>query len=227
MSFYARLVNETGPQRNSLINIPFIQRGIIGNVSRDEYIAFLTQAYYHVKHTIPLLMACGARLSESQQWLQPAIGEYIEEEMGHEKWILNDIERCGGNPDRVRDGQPAQATELMVAYAYDMIQRINPVGFFGMVYVLEGTSVALATRAADAIQQKLNLPQQAFSYLTSHGALDVSHVHFFEQLMDRVEDSDDQAQIIHCAKIFFKLYGDIFRALDSDAANSEVDYAVA
>jgi heme oxygenase len=108
-----------------------------------------------------------------------------------------------------------------------MIQRTNPVGFFGMVYVLEGTSVALATRAADAIQQKLKLPQHAFSYLTSHGALDVSHVHFFEQLMDRVEDSDDQAQIIHCAKMFFKLYGDIFRALDSDATKSEVDYAVA
>ena len=40
------------------------------------------------------------------------------------------------------------ATELMVAYAYDTIARGNPVGFFGMVHVLEGTSVSrVATRA--------------------------------------------------------------------------------
>jgi heme oxygenase len=100
-------------------------------------------------------------------------------------------------------------------------------GFFGMVYVLEGTSVALATKAADAIQHRLHLPKKAFSYLTSHGSLDVSHVDFFAQLMNRIEDIEDQAQIIHCAKIFFKLYGDIFRTLDESKKESEVNYAVA
>ena len=40
----------------------------------------------------------------------------------------------------MQDG-PNVATELMVAYAYDTIQRINPMAFFGMVYVLEGTSI--------------------------------------------------------------------------------------
>ncbi|WP_455204460.1 iron-containing redox enzyme family protein, partial [Kaarinaea lacus] len=96
------------------------------------------------------------------------------------------------------------------------------------VYVLEGTSVALVTTAAEAIQKQLQLPKKAFSYLTSHGALDVSHVDFFEQLMNRVEDKNDQAQIIHSAKVFFKLYGDIFRSLDqSTAESSEVNYAAA
>jgi uncharacterized protein YjeT (DUF2065 family) len=41
------------------------------------------------------------------------------------------------------------------------VQRINPVGFFGMVLVLEGTSVALASRAAAVIRQALNLPDNA------------------------------------------------------------------
>ena len=43
-------------------------------------------------------------------------------------------------------------TELMVAYVYDRIARHNPVSFFGMVNVLEGTSIALATRAAGSIR---------------------------------------------------------------------------
>ncbi|WP_455201510.1 TenA family transcriptional regulator [Kaarinaea lacus] len=227
MSFYKRLVDETSPQRQSLVDIEFIKRGVAGNVTLDEYIAFLTQAYHHVKHTVPLLMACGTKLTDKQKWLQAAIAEYIEEEIGHEEWILNDIKHCGADQEKVRNGYPATETELMVSYAYDMINRVNPVGFFGMVYVLEGTSVALATTAAEAIQVQLQLPKKSFSYLTSHGSLDVSHVDFFEQLMDRVEDPNDQAQIIHCAKVFFKLYGDIFRSLDNTENPSEVKYAAA
>ena len=227
MSFYKRLVEETNQHKMAMIDIEFIQRGVSGNVTLDEYITFLTQAYHHVKHTVPLLMACGAHLPERHKWLQAAVAEYIEEELGHEEWILNDIKHCGANPELVRNGKPAMETELMVSYAHDMINRINPVGFFGMVYVLEGTSVALATTAAEAIQQQLQLPKKAFSYLTSHGSLDISHVDFFEKLMDRVDDINDQEQIIHCAKVFFKLYGDIFRSLDNTGNSLEVDYAAA
>lgn len=221
MSFYQQLVEQTNQQRQQLLDIKFIQRGVVGDVTLDEYIAFLSQAYHHVKHTVPLLMACGARLSENQKWLQAAIGEYIEEEMGHEEWILNDVKHCGADPEEVRHAKPMLATELMVSYAYDMIHRLNPVGFFGMVYVLEGTSVALATTAAEAIQKQLNLPKKAFSYLTSHGALDVSHMDFFEKLMNRVENIADQEQIVHCANVFFRLYGDIFRSLDTSTKSLE------
>jgi len=227
MSFYQQLVKQTNEQRKALINIEFIQRGVTGNVTLDEYVAFLSQAFHHVKHTVPLLMACGAKLTDKQKWLQKAVAEYIEEEIGHEEWILNDIKHCGSDPEYVRHGKPSTATELMVSYAYDMIDRINPIGFFGMVYVLEGTSVALATSAAEAIQQKLQLPKKAFSYLTSHGSLDISHVDFFEKLMNQVTDEDDQAQIIHSARVFFKLYGDIFRSLAESTKSSEVNYAAA
>jgi len=101
-----------------------------------------------------------------------------------------------------------------VSYAYDMIDRVNPLGFFGMVHVLEGTSIAIADNAASRIRQALGLPKKAFSYLYSHGALDLEHVKFFEDLMDRIEDPRDQAQIVHAANVFYGLYGNIFRTLD-------------
>ena len=101
----------------------------------------------------------------------------------------------------------------MVAYAYDTIARRNPLGFFGMVHVLEGTSVSLALMAADAIQVPLQLPDAAFSYLRSHGTLDVEHTAHFARLMDRIDDPRDQADIVHAARAFFRLYGDVFRSL--------------
>jgi heme oxygenase len=101
----------------------------------------------------------------------------------------------------------------MVAYAYDTIARGNPLGFFGMVHVLEGTSVSLALMAADAIQKPLQLPDSAFSYLRSHGTLDVEHTAHFATLMDAIEAPLDQAAIVHAARAFFRLYGDVFRGL--------------
>lgn len=216
MTFYHQLIAATEQERNTLMSLPLIQQGGAGNILLQTYIAFLTQAYHHVKHTTPLLMACGGRLSSQYEWLRTAIGEYIEEEMGHQEWVLNDIEVCGADKEAVRnssypDTSPSQATELMVAYAYDMIYRVNPVGFFGMVLVLEGTSTAVATQAGEKLMASLNLPKKAFSYLLSHGSLDISHVSFYESLMNQITDAKDQATVIHAAKMFYKLYGDVFR----------------
>lgn len=215
MAFYDALLAATETERNTLMSLPLITQGGAGNISLATYIAFLTQAYHHVKHTTPLLMACGGRLSSEYEWLRTAIGEYIEEEMGHQEWVLNDIAACGADKEAVRASATSEtaashATEMMIAYAYDMINRVNPVGFFGMVLVLEGTSTAVATQAGEKIMESLQLPKKAFSYLLSHGSLDISHVTFYESLMNQITNQADQAMIIHAAKHFYKLYGDVF-----------------
>jgi len=216
MSFHSELLAQTQQERSTLISVPIIQSALGGQIAREDYVAFLGQAYHHVRHTVPLLMACGARLPARLEWLRTAIGEYIEEEMGHQEWILDDLAACGADRAQAAASLPSLATELMVSYAYDTIHRGNPVGFFGMVLVLEGTSVALATRAANTIQTSLDLPRNAFSYLLSHGDLDSEHVGFFEGLMERLDDPADQQAVIHAARRFYVLYGDIFRTLRQD-----------
>ena len=213
MSFFQQLQDQTVAERDMLFAAPIIQQALVGKVALPSYIAFLTEAYHHVSHTVPLLMACGARLPERHEWLRSAIAEYIEEELGHQEWILNDLAACGADPEAVRHGQPALPTELMVSYVYDRIARHNPVSFFGMVNVLEGTSIALATRAASAIRGSLGLPPAAFSYLNSHGSLDQEHIRFFEGLMNRLDDDADREAVVHTARVVYRLYGDMFRSL--------------
>lgn len=213
-SFFQQLVRDSADARLGLVAAPIIQGCLQGRVSRPSYVAFLTEAYHHVRHTVPLLRACKAALPPHHaQWLDAAMDEYIEEEAGHDEWILDDIAACGADAQGVRHGRPGHATEVMVAYAYDQIARRNPLGFFGMVHVLEGTSVALALQAADQIQAHLKLPDRAFSYLRSHGTLDQQHTAHFAQLMDRIDDAADRAAIVHAARAFYRLYGDVFRSL--------------
>ena len=213
MKLFESLRDAVATERDYLLSSPIIVDAMRGDITRAQYVAFLKEAYFHVKETVPLLMACGSRLGDDQEWLRAAVAHYIDDEYGHENWILNDIRACGADADRIRDDQPSRATELMVSYAWDTIQRRDPVGFFGMVYVLEGTSVALATQAANTLQVSLDLPENAFSYLLSHGSIDQEHVQFLEGLMNRFDDPRDHATVIHCAKRFFYLYAGIFREL--------------
>ncbi|MEA9393267.1 iron-containing redox enzyme family protein [Acerihabitans sp. TG2] len=213
MSFYVELQNHTAVERQYLLSAPVIEYCRSGNINASMYISFLTQAFYHVSHTVPLLMAAGSRLNMDQEWVRGAIAEYIDEEYGHQEWILDDITACGGDANTVRKGRPGLPIELMISFLYDQINRANPMAIFGMVQVLEGTSVAIATTIAGQLETGLGLPAQATRYLSSHGSLDKEHLKFFEKLMNKVDKPNDCDAIIHAAKVVYQLYGDMLRSI--------------
>ena len=213
MTFYERLMKETESARSELYTVPQLTDGLRGNINRETYIAYLTEAYHHVRHTVRFLMAMGARLPDDKKWLHDAISEYIEEEKGHEEWILNDIAAAGGDKEAARNATPNLATQVLVSYNYDYIARKNPVGFLGMVFMLESTSTQIANTGADAVMKNLGLPKSAFTYLYSHGALDIEHLKFFEKLVNGVTAPEDQAAIIEVANNTFRLFANLMRAI--------------
>jgi long-subunit acyl-CoA synthetase (AMP-forming) len=213
--FFDRLMAETREDQARFAMTPQLIAGLTGQISRVDYIAYLTEAFHHVRHTVPLMQEARAGLvARGDRLLVEALDEYIEEETGHEEWILDDIAAAGGNRDTALLGDPDPATKAMVDHAYRVIRDRNPAAFFGMVFVLEGTSVAMASNGASAVQQRLGLPKSAFRYLNSHGALDQDHMKFFEALMNRIEDPSDQDAIIVMAKDIFRLFGGMFAAIE-------------
>ncbi|MCB2067864.1 MAG: AMP-binding protein, partial [Erythrobacter sp.] len=141
-AFFTRLEADTVRQRLAFLSVPQVQAGLAGTISLRVYRDYLTQAYHHVSHTVPLMQAARARLLDRPE-LVAALDEYIEEETGHEEWILGDIAAAGGDKEWARNSTPHPATRAMVDHAYRTINEGNPVCFFGMVYVLESVSVAL------------------------------------------------------------------------------------
>lgn len=213
MNFYEQLTQQTQNAREELYNVPQLIDGLGGNISRETYIAYLTEAYHHVSHTVPFLMTMGSRIPQSKKWMHKAIIEYQEEEVGHEEWILNDIEAAGGNRESARHSTPNLETQLLIAYNYDYMTRKNPVGFFGMVFMLESTSTQIANKGADAVKEKLGLPKKAFSYLISHGELDISHMKFFEETVNQITDPEDQQAIVEVAQNTFRLFANVLRSI--------------
>jgi pyrroloquinoline quinone (PQQ) biosynthesis protein C len=211
MTPFQQLQHETEAARGGLLAAPVLEDLAAGRFGLANYVQFLGNAYHHVRHTVPLMMACGARLPDRLQWLRGPLKEYIDEEFGHEEWILDDLEACGVSRARVQASEPDFEVDVLVSYVYDYVERRSPVGFLGMVHVLEGTSTALATEAARLVQTQLGLPDAAFSYLRSHGALDIEHVGFFERLVDRLAP-EDLEHVVRVAQRVYRLYGDVLQS---------------
>jgi heme oxygenase len=219
MPFYDDLVAGTRAERAQLLEVGQLRDGLAGRISRAGYVDYLTQAYHHVRHTVPLLRMARDLLGH-KPLLAAALDEYIEEEHGHERWVLADIKAAGADPQVAAGSAPRPATRAMVRHVYERIASVNPVCVFGMVFVLEGTSVALATRGAAAIQASLGLPDSAFSYLASHGELDQEHLRFFARLMNAIDDPADQRAILAMTREMYGLFADLFRSLDLGARHA-------
>ena len=215
---YDRLKLETRSAQQYLFAAPILEDVALGRFDVDTYVRFLTNAYHHVRHTVPLMMACGARLPERLGWMHGRLKEYINEEYGHENWILDDLDACGVDASALAPSSPDISVELLISYVYDFVNRRNPVGMLGMVHVLEGTSTRLATEIARLVQAKLNLPDRAFRYLRSHGDLDREHVAFFETLVNELTEPQDVDAMIHVADRVYRLYGDVIRAARGEAS---------
>jgi pyrroloquinoline quinone (PQQ) biosynthesis protein C len=216
MQFFERLFAETRAEREAFIATPVIQRALHQGVPAAMYVAFLGQAYHHVRHTCRLLSTAVARCSDRDQRYIGALLEYIDEERGHEEWILEDIAALGGDAEAVRAGQGDMPCRLMVAYVYYAIEHVSPYAMLGMVHVLEGMSAALATAAAGTLRSTLATQDgRGFSYLSSHGSLDQDHVAFFRDLVNGLDDPAAEEAIIETARVVYRLYGDMFRSIEA------------
>ena len=214
MSAFQRLIQQTAAAREEFIELPLIREVMRTGASRELYLEFLSQAYHHVKHTAPLLAFAASRCDSDDRHYQSALFEYIEEERGHEEWILEDIEALHGDPMSVRQSSPYFPCKIMVGHAYYLVDRVSPYGLLGMIHVLEGMAVALAGNAVRAIRKNIPTTSDAgFKYLTTHSDLDVEHTKLFEKLINEI-DARHLPRVIEAACDFYRLYGAIFQDLD-------------
>lgn len=211
MSFYQTLIAATAAERIAFQNTPVIRRAVTLGIPRDVYIAYLTQAYHHVKWTCPLLALAAAHAGPEDAPLHAALYEYIAEETGHETWILNDIAALGGDAEAARRSRPNAACRAMVGYVHYAIANVHPCAMLGMVHVLEGMSVRLADAAASGIAGAIGATgPEGFTYLTSHGAIDQAHVAFFETVANRIDDQKAREAVIETAQVVYRLFGAMF-----------------
>ncbi len=212
MSFFITLVEMTDANRRELETIPKVNSMIHHGLSLAEYKAFLHDLYHIVWHFCPVMAAAAARCSDRFREVRYDLYDRIEEEKGHETWVLEDIEAIGGDVAGARAHPPSAPVQAMIAFNYFGAERVHPCSVLGMLYMLEVVSSVYGGRVSDSIARTLgrNVDAGGFRFLSSHATMDVDHMAKLNILVKTIDDPEAQESIVNSTRVNFYQFGRMF-----------------
>ena len=212
MSFFITLVETTDASRREVESIPKVHAMVHHGLTLAEYRAFLHDLYHIVWHFCPVMSAAASRCGDTFKRVRYELYERIEEEKGHEDWVLEDIEALGGDVEAARGTLPSAPAQAMIAFNYFAAERVHPCSALGMLYMLEVVASVYGGRVSDSIARALGREVDAggFKFLSSHATLDVDHMAKLNQLVKTIDDPVAQDAIINATRVNFHQFGSLF-----------------
>ncbi len=213
MSFFITLVEMTDASRRDLELIPKVHSMINHGLTLAEYRGFLHDLYHIVWHFCPVMSAAAARCDDRFRDVRYDLYERIEEEKGHDSWVLEDIEALGGDVRAVRETSPSPPAQAMIAFNYYASDRVHPCSVLGMLYMLEVVSSVYGGRVSDSIARALgrNVEDGGFKFLSSHATMDLDHMAKLNRLVKTIDDAGAQNAIVNATRVNFHQFGQLFR----------------
>lgn len=214
MSFFITLVETSDANRRALETAPNVHAMIYNGLTLAEYRAFLRDLYHIVWHFCPVMAAAAARCDDRFREIRYELYERIEEEKGHEDWVLEDVEAIGGDVRGTRELAPSAPVQAMIAFNYFSAERVHPCSVLGMLYVLEVVASVYGGRVADSIARSIgrSVDGGGFKFLSSHATMDVDHLAKLNRLLKTIEDPAAQAAIINSTCVNFHQFTQLFAA---------------
>lgn len=212
MSFFITLVESSDASRRAIESSPKVHSMIHKGLTLAEYRAFLHDLYHIVWHFCPVMATAAARCDDRLRGIRYELYERIEEEKGHETWVLEDVEAVGGDVPRVRDTPPSAPVQAMVGFNYYAVERVHPCSVLGMLYVLEVVASVYGGKVADSIARAIGRDVTAggFRFLSSHATMDADHMAKLNVLLKTIEDPAAQAAVINSTRVNFHQFGQLF-----------------
>ncbi len=213
MSFFITLVESSDASRRALEAEPRVHAMVHHGLTLDEYRAFLHDLYHIVWHFCPVMAAAAARCGDEFRSVRYELYERIEEEKGHDSWVLEDIGALGGDVSATHATLPSAPVQAMIGFNYYAAEHVHPCSVLGMLYVLEVIASVYGGRVSDAIARKIGCDVAAggFKFLSSHATMDLDHMASLNRLVKTIKDPAAQAAIIRSTNVNFHQFGQIFR----------------
>ena len=173
---------------------------------RGAYVEYLWAVYWIVRASVPLMQTALAEATALADHdlvakaLTAYLPEHIDEEMHHDEWLLEDVERLGIDRLVITDRAPSVAIATLVGPQYYWVQHAHPVALMGYIAVLEGNPPAVA--AIDRLVDRTGFPPEAFRTLREHGALDPHHFDEFNRTLDALQLSAEQSGLIGASALY-------------------------
>jgi pyrroloquinoline quinone (PQQ) biosynthesis protein C len=212
MSFFITLVEMTDENRRELETVPKVHSMIHHGLQLSEYKAFLHDLYHIVWNFCPTMAAAAARCDDRFRAVRYELYERIEEEKGHEAWVLDDLEAVGGDVQGAKANPPSAPVQALIAFNYFSAERVHPCSVLGMLYMLEVVSSVYGGRVSESIASALGRDVDAggFKFLSSHATMDVEHMAKLNVLVKSIDDPAAQSSIVNSTRVNFYQFSQMF-----------------
>ena len=167
---------------------------------RDLYPVYLATMHGVVRSAVPLIEAALERAEalapddEIAAGLVPYFAHHAPEERGHDRWLLEDLEALGGDPEEALRKIPSAHVATFVGAQYYWIRHVHPASLLGHMAVVEG--YAPRPGFADRLCELTGYPAEAFRAIRRHEKLDVRHREELYEAIDSLPLTPEHERLI-------------------------------
>lgn len=173
---------------------------------RDLYPEYLVATHGVIRASVSLMERAleRARLAAPQDPAAAGLAAYLEhhvdEERGHDDWLLEDLVVLGRSREDVLALPPSASIAALVGAQYYWIEHYHPVALLGYIGLLEGYPPTIAD--VDALMARTGYEREAFRTLIRHAELDPLHRDDFDEMLDHLPLSPEQSAVIGLSGLY-------------------------
>ena len=214
LPFFADLVTRTDEARRDFETHPVVLAAVADGLSVERYRKLLLELYHVVWHFNPVCAAAASRIADTHREVRYFLYAHMQEESGHEAWVMNDLEAVGVGPAATLAHQPSLDTLALTGYNHWAADRRHPCSVLGMMYTLEVIASVYGGTFASAIRDSLLLDgERGISFIGSHATLDAEHMIELRKVLNTITDDAARDAVIESVLVNFQHITRVFSAV--------------
>ncbi|MBN9755819.1 long-chain acyl-CoA synthetase [Pseudonocardia sp. Ae406_Ps2] len=206
---YEKALAETSDVlRSDVVEHPFIDLILRGELTEGVYAAYLRETYHLVQQTPYFLSAAASRAAEG--WLQDWFLNLAIEERHHDRLCVQDLRRLGYDTDTYLSGLPGLGTWTMVGQNHWLVSMKDPAALIGFAAATEGLGASLGPKVTEAMAG-YPFARTALNFLKVHSEEDQEHIELVRKAFDRAATTPERYQLMVTAWSYtLRAYGQLF-----------------
>ncbi len=214
LPFFSELVTRTDEARREFETNPIVSAAVADGLSVERYRTLLLELYQVVWHFNTTCAAAASRVPDTHRQIRYHLYEHMQEESGHEEWVLNDLQAVGVDTDGVTAHQPSVPTLSLLGYNYWAADRRHPCSILGMMYALEVIASVYGGPFSAAVKESLLLEdERGISFISSHATMDVEHMAELRKILNTLTDEPAREAVIESATVNFHHFTRMFETV--------------
>ena len=214
LPFFADLVSRTDEARRAFESHSKVLDIVANGLPLERYRKLLLELYHVVWHFNPVCAAAASRVSDAHKQVRYFLYDHMNEEKGHEEWVVNDLDAMGVRVGQVLDYRPTDMMLALNGYNYWAADRRHPCSVLGMLYALEVIASVYGGPMTAAITESLLLQgDRGISFISAHATLDAEHMADLRVILNTLQDDASKEAIIESTVFNFHQFGRVLEAV--------------